>query len=101
MQTRATRRRFVLSAPAALSAVSAYTIVGAGQADADPSAGSLVELTATEAVPLLRSGELSAERYAQALLDQCRKQRALNAFIWQDETQVLEAARMADKKRGT
>jgi Asp-tRNA(Asn)/Glu-tRNA(Gln) amidotransferase A subunit family amidase len=93
MQTRATRRRFLLCAPVGL-------ILGDGQANADQSTGSLIELTATEAVPLLRSGELSAERYAQALLDQCRKQRALNAFIWQDETQVLEAARTADKKRG-
>jgi indoleacetamide hydrolase len=60
---------------------------------------SLAELTATEAVPLLRSGDLSAERYAQVLLEQCRKHLALNAFIWQDEQHVLEAARAADKKR--
>jgi mandelamide amidase len=60
---------------------------------------SLVELSATEAVSLLRSGDLSAERYAQALLGQCRKYRTLNAFTWQNEEQVLNAARAADKNR--
>src|ERR1700677_4184574 len=59
--------------------------------------GNLIDLSATEAVSLLRSGALSAERYAQALLNQCRKHRALNAFIWQNEDQVLEAARAADR----
>jgi len=72
----------------------------ANEAKAAPDDGrSLIELSATEAVSLLRSGDLSAERYAQALLDQCRKHRALNAFIWQNEDQVLEAARAADKER--
>src|SRR5262249_16925779 len=63
----------------------------------DPS-GNLVELTGTDAVDLLRSGDLSAEKYSTALIAQCRKYRALNAFIWQNEEQVLEAARSADKR---
>lgn len=100
MQTGTTRRRFLLSMPLSVSAVPVYTMSRASQANAAPDdGGSLVELSATEAVSLLRSGELSAERYAQALLDQCRKHRALNAFIWQNEEQVLEAARAADKNR--
>ena len=33
------------------------------------------------------------------LLEQCRKERALNASNWQDEAQVLEAAGAADKTR--
>jgi Asp-tRNA(Asn)/Glu-tRNA(Gln) amidotransferase A subunit family amidase len=47
----------------------------------------------------MRSGDLSSERYVTALLEQCRKHRALNAFIWQNEEMVLEAARAADKNR--
>jgi Asp-tRNA(Asn)/Glu-tRNA(Gln) amidotransferase A subunit family amidase len=100
MQTGTKRRRFLLSAPLSVFAVSAYTMSRANEGKAAPDDGrSLVELSATEAVSLLRSGDLSAERYAQALLDQCRKHRALNAFIWQNEKQVLEAARAADKER--
>ena len=97
-----TRRRFLLGAPLGVSALSAFTVSEADEAEAAPSEGrDLLELTATEVVPLLRSGDLSAERYAQALLDQCRKHRALNAFIWQNEDQVLETARAADKDRTT
>ena len=95
-----TRRGFLLGAPLGVSAFSAFTLGGANPAKAAPSdRRSILELTAAEAVSLLRSGDLSSEQYAQALLEQCRKHRALNAFNWQDETQVLEAARAADKER--
>ena len=95
-----TRRRFLLGAPFGVPAFSAYILGGANLAKAAPSDHrNLLELTATEAVSLLRSGDLSSEQYTQALLEQCRKYRALNAFNWQDEAQVLEAARAADKAR--
>lgn len=59
----------------------------------------LLELTAGQAVMLLKTGDLLAERYAMALLAQCRRLRDINAFIWLDETRVLEDARAADKRR--
>src|SRR5277367_4779812 len=97
-----TRRRFLSATPVGVSALSAYAMSGGIQAEAAPSESrDLLELTATETVSLLRSGDLSAEKYAQALLDQCRKHRALNAFIWQSEDQVLAAARAADTQRTT
>src|SRR5215472_1468957 len=100
MQTSTTRRRFILTTPLGVSALTAVAAGSHNVAEAAPNNNaSLAELTATEAVPLLRSGDLSAERYAQVLLEQCRKHLALNAFIWQDEQEVLEAARTADKKR--
>ena len=96
-----TRRHFLLCAPLGVPAVSAYILGGAKPAKAAPSdRRNLLELTATEAVSLLRSGDLSSEQYTQSLLEQCRKFRALNVFNWQDEEQVLEAARTADKARG-
>jgi indoleacetamide hydrolase len=100
MRISSTRRRFLFGAPVGLFALSACAVRGASQAKGAPGQShDLPELTATEAVSLLRTGDLSAEKYAQALLDQCRKHRSLNAFIWQNEDQVLAAARAADKER--
>jgi Asp-tRNA(Asn)/Glu-tRNA(Gln) amidotransferase A subunit family amidase len=62
-------------------------------------ASALLALSTVEAVALLRSGDLSAERYAQALIAQCRRYRDLNAFIAFDAERTLEAAREADRKR--
>jgi mandelamide amidase len=93
-----TRREF-LHAALAVSAVPLAPAVAANRADVGSAGRDLLELTATEAVSLLRSGDLVAETYAQALLQQCHRHRNLNAFIWQDEDRVLEAARAADKRR--
>ncbi len=102
MRASSTRRRFLVATPVGVSALSAYAMSGGSQAKAAPGESrDLLELTATNAVSLLRSGDLSAEKYAQALLDQCRKLRTLNAFIWQNEDQVLAAARAADTQRTT
>jgi Asp-tRNA(Asn)/Glu-tRNA(Gln) amidotransferase A subunit family amidase len=95
------RRDFLLSTLLAVGSVSLMGRVGLASKAQRGGAPSLVDLTASEVVLLLRSGDLSAERYAKALLEQCREQRALNAFIWQDEAQVLEAAQSADKRRNT
>lgn len=93
LRTGTTRRRFLLGTPLGVSALSAYAMSRATEAEGAPNEGrDLPELTATEAVALLRSGDLSAEKYAQALLDQCRKHRALNAFIWQNEDPALTNA---------
>jgi indoleacetamide hydrolase len=59
----------------------------------------LINLTAPTAVALMRSGELSAERYVQALLDRAEQFRRLNAFRTLPRDSVLEAARAADTAR--
>jgi indoleacetamide hydrolase len=93
----AARRAFVLKAAAAagLSAVR-----GLSMAEAPPSAhGRLTDLTAVEAVGQMSRGELTCERYAQALLERCRAARALNAFITLDPARVLHDARARDLER--
>ena len=92
-----TRREFLSAALLAVPAASLSQLAAAAQSGR----GGLVDLTATEAVALLRSGDLSAEKYATALLDACRTHRALGAFIWQNEDDVLSAARAADKRRAS
>jgi mandelamide amidase len=61
--------------------------------------GSLTDLTATEAVAALRSGEIRAEQYARALLDRAASLESLNAFRTIDRERVLEAALAADRRR--
>jgi hypothetical protein len=61
----------------------------------------LLELTAVDVVAKLRNGEITAERYASALLARCEKGKALNAFITLPREQVLEAARAADRLRAS
>jgi Asp-tRNA(Asn)/Glu-tRNA(Gln) amidotransferase A subunit family amidase len=56
-------------------------------------------LSAAEAVQSMVRGELSAERYAAALLARCESQRPLNAFITLEPGRVLEAARACDRER--
>ena len=59
----------------------------------------ILELSATQALQLIRDGELTSERYAAALLAQCERNSALNAFIWLNRERLLEAARASDKNR--
>ena len=61
----------------------------------------LLDLSAVQAVKRMASGELTAERYAQALLARCADRQALNAFITLDPQRVLEAARAADRRRAS
>ena len=56
-------------------------------------------LGVAEAAAAIRSGDISAEAYAAALLSRARQNTDLNAFIAIDETAVLAAARDADKAR--
>lgn len=92
-----TRRDFV-------AAAAATTALAAGCRSAPPpppplTAPELLELSAVDAVGAMTRGELTAERYATALLDRCRAGQALNAFITLDPARVLEAARAADRTR--
>jgi mandelamide amidase len=59
----------------------------------------LTDLSATEAIAAMRDGNLSAEDYANALLERCRQTENLNAWISFDPEKVLEAARAADRLR--
>ncbi|HEX4243709.1 MAG TPA: amidase family protein [Steroidobacteraceae bacterium] len=59
----------------------------------------LCNLTAVDAVGRMARGELTAERYAGALLARCRSAGALNAFIALEPGKVLEAARARDRER--
>ncbi|MBI2187373.1 MAG: hypothetical protein HYU37_09700 [Acidobacteria bacterium] len=58
-----------------------------------------LEWTATEAVEHIRSGSITAERYASQLLDQYRATTQLCAITWIDENRVLESARAVDTAR--
>ena len=59
----------------------------------------VLELTATEAVAAMASGDLRAETYAATLLGRAASLKELNVLIAQDPDQVLEAARAADRAR--
>ena len=108
------RRRFVLSAAAAAGLGAARgtgatagaakgaapgAADGAGAAPVDGLPPSLTDLSAGEAVARMTRGELTCERYAQALLERCAQQRSLNAFITLDPALVLEQARARDGER--
>lgn len=57
------------------------------------------DLTVTGAVEALRAGTLTAERYAEALLERAETRRDLNAFIALAAARVRAAARAADRAR--
>jgi len=91
-----TRRQFVAQTAAA---VALSGVAESGQAHAAPAKESLLALTATQAARALKHGEISAESYAGALLNQCKRGASLNAFITLRPQAVLEAARACDRKR--
>ena len=93
---RMTRRQFAAHTAVALGGLSvARSIHGA------PPKESLLVLTATQALRAMRNGEITAESYASALLNQCGRGKHLNAFITQRPERVLEAARECDRKRSS
>jgi mandelamide amidase len=59
----------------------------------------LTGLGLSAAARALRDGDVTAERYAGALLSACRERGALNAFITLDPATVMAAARAADQHR--
>ncbi|MDB6085737.1 MAG: hypothetical protein JWN43_3618 [Gammaproteobacteria bacterium] len=104
------RRTFVLgTAVAAVSAARGGVAAAARPSSAapqpsaspQPPASPLTDLSASDAVQRMVRGELTAERYAAALLARCASQRALNAFITFDPEHVLEDARARDRERGS
>ena len=91
------RRQFVLAATAASGATGCRSRT-VGKSPAISSA-SLLEMSAVDAVAAMQGGSLTAERYALALLEQCERGKALNAFIALERERVLAAARTADQRR--
>lgn len=87
------RRAFVLGTAAA--AALAATRIAPAAATTSP----LTELSASAAVTHMARGEVTAERYAQALIARCEAQRTLNAFISFDPERVLAQARSRDEER--
>ncbi len=59
----------------------------------------LLELSAVDALAAMKRGDITAEAYASALLEQCEAAKSLNAFIALEPERVLEAARSADHRR--
>ncbi len=99
-----TRRGFLVGASGVALAAAAAGRDGPGPAPltAMPNrSAALLELSAVQAVKLMSAGEVSAERYAQALLARCADQKALNAFITLEPERVLEQARAADRLRAS
>ncbi len=91
------RRSFVMSASSTVAAgaapITLRALASAGDRD------SLFDLSAGEVVARIVRGDLTAERYAGAVLGRCAAERALNAFITLEPDKVLEAARECDRAR--
>jgi indoleacetamide hydrolase len=94
-RTQLSRREFLVSTSAVLA--SGPVVTGASRSN--PRSDAAHELSAAEAIDRMRRGELSAERYAEALLARCAAGQALNAFITLEPDSVLRDARFADQRR--
>lgn len=64
-------------------------------------AGSLSELTASDALELLEGGALTSEQYVGALLQRADTLQNFNVFISRDPAAALAAARSADRRRAS
>ncbi len=62
---------------------------------------SLHELGVLEAAAAIRTGDITSEQLCEALLSRAAALTGLNAFCAQDASQVLEAARGADRVRSS
>ena len=82
----------------AATAVAAVPLFGS-EAFASPSVDWATSLTASEAVTRIVKGDVTAEAYVSALLEQADRMRALNLFISQDRVALLEGARAVDARR--
>jgi mandelamide amidase len=91
------RRQFLLTALATTGAVAGAGLMRAANAATAPNG--VEDMTATQAVTAMRSGDVSAEKYVEALLERARRLSWMAAFISLNRDGALEAARNADKKR--
>ena len=85
----------------AVAGVSALALAPSGSASAAVLANDneIVALTARAAADYIKRGELSAERYARALLGQYKAHTNLNTVTYIDEAKLLEEAREVDRAR--
>jgi indoleacetamide hydrolase len=96
------RREFIaLASLSALAVATGSTTEKAMTERKEASPDQLLQLTAVDVLAKLKNGEVTAERYASALLEQCQRGKTLNAFITLPQEQVLEAARAADRIRAS
>jgi len=98
MNERTSRRDFLALTAAAATAAACTRVADKGDSNMTTP---LTDLSATRAVTAMRSGELSAEAYAAALLARCERWKDLNAWISFDPDKVLEEARGADRLRAS
>ena len=91
------RREFLCATTTGAGALA----LGAPALDAVTSPSELWELSAGDAVAAMKRGDITAERYASALLARCKAAESLNAFITLEPERVLESARAADKRRAS
>lgn len=89
------RRRFLLEGSSALAL--AASNIGLARTRREE----LTRLSASAAVAAMRNGDLKAEEYAAALLDQATRLASLNAFRTLRAETVMAAAREADKRRAS
>src|SRR5437867_2443802 len=90
------RREFLVGT----TALAAVSIAGNGVARA-MMPRDVLELSALDASAAMRRGDMKAEDYAAALLARCEAGKHLNAFISLDPAKVMEAARVADRRRAS
>ena len=101
MPRRPSRREFLLGS----GALASTSLLGACSSlpprfTASPmSPEQQLDLTATQAVAAIRSGELTAETYVRTLLARAEAQRDLNAMIAVDADGAIAAARRVDAAR--
>lgn len=93
------RREFLVQSSAMIGAATASSSALWAATAPTQNATALTQLSATAAVAAMRKGELKAEDYANALLDQAERLKGINAFRTLHPESVREAARAADKKR--
>lgn len=90
------RREFLRTAVVLTAAAGGGCVLPRARTRTLTPVGPLLELSAGEAVAAMRRGDITAEAYATALLDQCAAWSGLNAFITFDRERVLAGARAAD-----
>jgi Asp-tRNA(Asn)/Glu-tRNA(Gln) amidotransferase A subunit family amidase len=98
------RRTLLVGLSATLPAMAIAPMSGCATAassiSARPEASTdLTELGATDAVRMIRNGELSAESYVGRLLAQQERLKSLNTVTWVDRDRALQAGRAVDQAR--
>jgi indoleacetamide hydrolase len=91
-------RRAVVKAVAGVSAL-ALAPCGSVSAAVLANDNEIVALTARAAADYIKRGEISAERYALALLGRYKTHTNLNTVTYIDEAKLLEEAREVDRAR--